>query len=495
MRMKPSLAVAAAVAALAFSAAGSSAVESDASAPKGVTISAYDTGFSLVSELRSVTLAKGENVIRFRRLPSLLDPSTVSFSTLGGGGGLDVQSQQFQYDLADVNGLFNRYVGRPIEVATGSDRQKGVLLSVPTDPEHPLAIRTDDGAVQSFTGDRRPEEVVFPDAARSASLEPTLIWRATAAQDGPQNLRLFYGATGLQWDVSYEAVLADDGSHAFLTARANLSNRSGGSFENARVRLVSTEQGRQAQAAAAFARVADTSVSGAPLRYKYGFDEPIVAQAAAGKGALATCELPRPVTLASGESVHDQFASAEKLPVTRFYVYDGVVFDRFQRNRRNDWNYGTEFQSTVEMQLEFVNAKAYGLGRDLPVGRFRLYQQKSDGTVELLGDDVIAATEPEKTAHLLVGPARGLKGERERTGYSEVTPLHEYEESFEIRLENDSDQEVEIRVLEHLYRWSQFEIVKADTEYTKDGEQRIEFRPVLKPGGRRAVHYTVRYRW
>ena len=85
--------------------------------------------------------------------------------------------------------------------------------------------------------------------------------------------------------------------------------------------------------------------------------------------------------------------------------------------------------------------------------------------------------------------------ERARTGYTEVTPLHEYEESFEIRIENQSERATEVRVVEHLYRWPDYEIVRADTEYNETGPQTIEFRPLVKPGGKRSVHYTVRYSW
>ena len=274
-------------------------------------------------------------------------------------------------------------------------------------------------------------------------------------------------------------------------ARANVCNESGGKFENARVKLVSTEKGSVPPSA--------SRAEGAPpaqaLRYSYGAEEAGAERAVASAGALGTYELPRPLTMDPGAALHVQLCMANNVPVSKFYVYDGVRFDRFQRNRRNDWNFGTEFHQTVETHLQFANAKTAGLGMDLPPGRFRLYQQKADASLDLIGEDYLQATPAEATATVLLGPARGIRGERERTGYSEVTPLHEYEESFEIRLENNSAEEIEIRVVEHLYRWNQFEIVKADTDYKATGPQTIEFRPVLKPGGKRTVHYTVRYRW
>ena len=128
-------------------------------------------------------------------------------------------------------------------------------------------------------------------------------------------------------------------------------------------------------------------------------------------------------------------------------------------------------------------------------GTFRVYDRRADGSVDLAGESRMDGVPAGGRGSVFLGPARGLRGERERTGYSEVTAGHSYEESFEIRLENDSDSEVEIRVVEHLYRWNDYEIVRADAEYQETAPQTIEFRPVLKPGGRRAIHYTVRYNW
>ena len=53
----------------------------------------------------------------------------------------------------------------------------------------------------------------------------------------------------------------------------------------------------------------------------------------------------------------------------------------------------------------------------------------------------------------------------------------------------------EIRVVERLYRWPDFEIVKADFEYREIGPQTIEFRPVIKAGGSLTLRYTVRFRY
>ena len=477
------------------------AVDITASDPKGVSLAVYDEGFALVNELRSVNLAKGENNVCFRQLPETLDPSTLSFSSVGARDDFDMLEQRFEFDLATAERLFNRYVGESVKVVTTSGERTGILLSAPSvrgskgdssivlqeadNPDKALFINMDD-----------VREVQFPAAGSKAFLQPTLIWRLITPSDKLQNIRLSYMAHDMKWEAAYEALVAPAGTEAYLGARVSLINGSGGTFKDARIKLISTEKGLSTPLFQEPGKSAPVEALATPaLRYPYGMESPAFERQVASLAALQTYDVSRPVDLYPGETKHIQISLVEKLPVSRFYVYDGVLFDRFQRNRRTDWNYGTESHRRVETHFQFTNSAAVGLGADLPPGRFRVFEQKDDGTVSLLGEDVLQPTPAGAMAHVLLGTARGLQGERERTGYSEITPLHEYEESFEIRLENNTSEPVEIRVVEHLYRWNEFEIVKADTEYFAAGPQTVEFHPVIKQNSKRSIHYTVRYRW
>lgn len=475
-----------------LTAAGSTVLAADASAPRGVTLSIYDSGFARVSELRALSLAGTEDRVVFKNLPARLNPQTVAVEPVAGGKGFDVQEQRFEDDLADPARMLQRYRNRPVQIRAADGLRQGRLSGFAADS---LQVVQNDGALLSFPNVKGVEEVIFPDAERQAFLEPTLIGSIRAPAEGQQNVRLNYLTDGLSWRGAYDLVLNDDGATARLQARVALRNQSGGSFREARVKLVMTEQGQPAAASESGPPRPFDPTAQEPQRYAYGAREPQPEQAVASLVAVESYEVPRPVTLADGDQVFVQLASTERLPVTRFYVYDGVRFDRFQRNRRNDWNYGTEYRSAVDTHLEFDNSAPNGLGFNLPPGQVSLYQRAGGETVDLLGRDTMLAVAAGGKGHLRLGPARGLRGERERTGYSEVKPMREYEESFEIRLANDSDQTVVIRVVEHLYRWNDFEIVKSDLDYQTTGAQTIEFRPELKPGGRRSIHYTVRYRW
>jgi hypothetical protein len=54
---------------------------------------------------------------------------------------------------------------------------------------------------------------------------------------------------------------------------------------------------------------------------------------------------------------------------------------------------------------------------------------------------------------------------------------------------------VEIRVVEHLYRWNNWEITKKSDDSVKKDSQTIEFRIPVKPDEERTVTYSVHYSW
>ena len=69
------------------------------------------------------------------------------------------------------------------------------------------------------------------------------------------------------------------------------------------------------------------------------------------------------------------------------------------------------------------------------------------------------------------------------------------DESFEITLRNHKTEPVEIRVVEHLYRGSNWTITKKSQNFTKTESQTIEFRVTVNPNEEKVITYTVHYTW
>jgi hypothetical protein len=86
-------------------------------------------------------------------------------------------------------------------------------------------------------------------------------------------------------------------------------------------------------------------------------------------------------------------------------------------------------------------------------------------------------------------------GERKRTNFRGDEANHFADESFEIKLRNHKTEAVEIRVVEHLYRWTNWEITQKSDAFDKTNAQEIKFTIPLKPDEEKTISYTVHYSW
>ena len=96
---------------------------------------------------------------------------------------------------------------------------------------------------------------------------------------------------------------------------------------------------------------------------------------------------------------------------------------------------------------------------------------------------------------LYIGDSFDLVGERKRTDFKVANADHWAEESFEIKVRNRKKEPVEIRVVEHLYRWANWELKTKSQDFEKTDAQTIEFKVALKPDEEKTVTYKVRYTW
>jgi hypothetical protein len=69
------------------------------------------------------------------------------------------------------------------------------------------------------------------------------------------------------------------------------------------------------------------------------------------------------------------------------------------------------------------------------------------------------------------------------------------DESFEIKLRNHKKQAAEVRVVEHLYRGSTWEITQKSDPFLKSDSQTIEFRVQIPPDSEKIVTYAAHYTW
>jgi hypothetical protein len=210
--------------------------------------------------------------------------------------------------------------------------------------------------------------------------------------------------------------------------------------------------------------------------------------------------LARPTSVLDREIKQVEFVRAANVPAKRIYVYDGFKSDDRYRgwgydSIRREASYGTVSNPKVWVMLEFQNSEKSHLGMPLPKGKVKVYRRDVDGRNEFIGEDQIDHTPKDETVRLYTGNAFDIVGERRQTSFKLDTNGNWADESFEIKVRNHKNGEAEVRVVEHLYRWLQWEITSNSMDYTKMDARTIEFRPKVSPDGQATINYTVHYSW
>jgi hypothetical protein len=209
--------------------------------------------------------------------------------------------------------------------------------------------------------------------------------------------------------------------------------------------------------------------------------------------------LQRPTTLRDEETKQVEFVRATGIHAQRLFIYDGArLADYGYYNPdqiRQDANYGTASNPKVWVMEEFKNSENNHLGIPLPKGKLRFYRRDTDGHLEFVGENVIDHTPKDETIRVYTGNAFDVTGERKRTNY-QVDSNHRWvDETFEIRLRNHKKEAVEVRAVEHLYRWTNWKLTEQSTKSSKKDAQTVEFPVTIAPNGEQVITYTVHYSW
>jgi hypothetical protein len=449
---------------------------------EGLELAVYNQNLALVKDIRSLDLSEGLNEVRFVDVAALIDPTSVSFRSLSDPEGTSVLEQNYEYDIVGSTKLLSKYVDQEISVVTGDGQEYvGTLLSGAGD----VILEAADGTITVLKLEQI-KEFTFPALPEGLITRPTLVWQLSSAAGGTQDVEVTYLTGGVNWQANYIVVLADDEQSIDLDGWVTLDNRSGTSYEDAKLKLIAGDIHRAPTAGYAVER--DLVLEAAPA----------VEQAVEERGFFEyhLYDVQRPVTVKDQQTKQIQFATGSDVPAEKFFVYDGGQY-RFSGFYQplDDPGYGTISNEKVMVMLEFTNGEEQGLGIPLPKGTLRVYKKDVDGSSLLIGEDAINHTPRDEQVRLYVGDAFDIVGERVQTDFQVDYDDDWMEESFEITVRNHKDEDIEIRVVEHMFRWSEWSIEDASHEYEKMDAQTIEFTVPVEANGETVVTYTVLYEW
>ena len=466
----------------------------------------YNQNFAVIRDTVPLDLHAGVNNVSYSEATAHVEPDTVILRDPTGRHSIQILEQNYRNDPVSQDLLLSLFEGKTIDFKVNGQTIQGKIIRSGYVPhtsamntygeeyqQQQMTIASESGQpIIEMDGKIRfglPGQPLFPDLGDDTILKPTLNWVIQSADAGKYDAEIGYLSDGFSWEADYNLVSPEQGDDVDMVGWITLDNQSGKTFENAKIKLMAGDVNRiQPPRAYAMSTLGFDGPAGmAPPVSEKAFDE------------YHLYTLENPTTLRDRETKQVEFVHAEGIHSKTIYVYDGADLSQYPgwdyETIRQNPGYGTQSNKKVWVMREFVNSKTNHLGMALPKGKLRFYRRDTDGQLEFIGEDQIDHTPADETIRVNTGNAFDIVGERRQTNYHVDSNNHWADESFEIKLRNHKKVPVEVRVVEHLYRWSNWDITAHSDDFTKTDSQTIEFNVQVQPDVEKIVTYTAHYSW
>jgi hypothetical protein len=483
-----------------------------------LSLTIYNQNFGVVRQPIALDLQPGTNNIRYTETTAHLEPDSVILRDPSGAHRLEILEQNYRNDPLSEALLLSMNEGKVLDFEVQRDGKteivKGKVVRSGYVPHYEAFQRYGaqyQAAQMAYANPSSgsgepiieidgkihfglPGKPIFPQLSDTDIVKPTLDWLLRTDAAGKVNAEISYVTGGMNWQADYNVVAPPKGDVLDVIGWVTMDNQSGKTFEHAQIKLMAGDVNKIQPGVLAGAMVSmgasnDYRMAGGPQVTQKGFDE------------YHLYTLHRLVTLHDRETKQVEFVRAGGVRSQRVLVYDGAHVDPNRygyynyEQIRGDRSYGTESNPKVWVMQEIKNSKANGLGIPLPKGRVRFYRRDDDESLQFTGENLIDHTPEDETLRIFTGNSFDVVGERRQTNYVLDTNKHFVDESFEIKVRNHKKEPVDVRVVEHMYRWLTWDLTAKSDDFTKTDAHTGEFPVHIPPAGEKTITYTVHYSW
>ena len=438
---------------------------------ESVAITVYNQNFGLVREIRNLSMGKGRIGLEFADVASTIQSETVHMRPLSGPR-LDILEQNYQYDLLSPQKLLEKYVGRSVKLYRGNEREgrdevvDAEVLSV----NNGTVLRIGDEITFNYPG-----RIAFPEVPEDLIAQPTLMWELESRAER-QTIETSYLAGGMNWKADYVMVLDEKDEQAGVTGWVTLTNQSGATYRDARLKLVAGDVQRVSPEPSVRMKAA-MAMEAAAARQDFS-------EEAFFEYHLYT--LDRPTTVKNNEQKQVTLLEAPEFDVDKRLIYYGAAY--YYRGQ-----YGqVESNSKVGVYLDFENAEDNGLGMPLPAGIVRVYKRDGSGAQQFVGEDRIDHTPRDERVRIKMGEAFDVVGERTQMDFSVIGDCTT-ESEWRVQVRNHKDEPVEVELMEPI--GADWQILSSSHRAEKLDAHTFRFTVDVPARGETTVTYRVRVRW
>ena len=421
------------------------------------TMTMYKDGFALIKQPVSWNIELGQDTVSWNLLPKGLIQDSPFLSLQNA----TVNMQRLNKDIFYFSKYLNNYLGKNIEVELINGTSfSGTLVEMSNDN---ITI-TRKRSTTSFNKDR-VDYITVPGQLNNVIFKPSLTWVISPDNRlGSVRGNLIYLSSGFDWDATYRLIFNGSNNAAEFLADAYIKNNSNLDFKNLSIQLVegTLKQNGNVRTPSIMKRAIAESVS-----------EP--KEESLGDYHIYT--LGSKIDLKGEESITTRLYSSREVSFEKTYL-----FENDEKSKKEE---------PLLIEYEIANTRENNLGVPLPKGKIQLYQSTASGNIEYVGEDKIRQVPKGAKATIVSGRAFNVVGKRKILNYDRQRKSEEG--SISIQVSNTLSEEVNVRLIEHIY--GDWVVRDASANYRKKDASTIYF-PIVIPANRsETVTYTYRKEW
>jgi hypothetical protein len=439
-----------------------------------VAVTIYNVNLGLVKDQRQIRLQKGEGEVRFMDVASQIIPASVHIKSIIDSGSLLVLEQNYEYDLLNPQKLLDKYVGKDVKLYYKNpytEREEVVTATL---------LSNNGGPIFKIGNDitfGHPGRIIFPGVPENLISKPTLVWLLDNSLSSAQKIEASYLTNGINWRADYVLTLNDKDDMADLSGWVTIDNKSGTTYQNAKLKLVAGDVNRvrdEYEYRDKMLRVAEAAAKAAPQFKEEEFFE------------YHIYTLQRPSTIKDNQTKQISLITAGDIPVKKELVYYGAKYYYYSQ-------YGEAVSNQkIGVFVEIENKKEHNLGIPLPKGIVRVYKHDSEGSLQFVGEDRIDHAPKDEKVRVKLGDAFDVVGSRKQTEWKKIAS-DTYEAAFELSLRNHKEEDVTVKVIEPIP--GDWTMLSSSHEYTKTEAFTAEFAISVPKDKEVKLTYRVRMRF
>ncbi|TRZ47138.1 hypothetical protein D4Q80_05000 [bacterium] len=446
---------------------------------EGVDLTVYNQNFALVRDRRNLELGKGIIQVRFSDIAALIEPTSVHFKSLTAPQSCLIQEQNYEYDLVSATKLLSKYIDKKIKILTeGGSVYEGILMSY--DNDNVVISNAQNKSLNMISRKENIKDIGFGELPEGLITKPTLMWQIANDKPGKHLTEVSYLTQGVNWLCDYVVVADKDDKTIDLSGWVTIDNKSGTTYKDAGLKLIAgdvhrVQEEREAYKSETVRQI--THMAAAPQFEEKAFFE------------YHMYTLQRRATLKDNQTKQITLLTANSVPVSKLFIYDPALDYGWYSYRDSQ----ETKEQKVKVKIEVTNSQKNNLGMPLPKGKVKVYKKDTDGSLQFIGEDKIDHTPKDEKIRLYLGNAFDVVGERKRMDYK--TYGRTADETIEISLRNHKKENIEVMVVEHLWRYLNWDITAKTHEFNKKDAQTIEFKIPVNADSEVKLKYTVHYWW